>query len=122
MRSIILIGDSDFSLETIKHISHIGNIGCHMVSQDRFVVEYENEFLFYDFIEEDLIEYEEETLIKIPFNAPKFISLSYHSKDFLKRNFEQGMYPKGIYVDDDNGYLGPIEKIFTDSCWWRTGI
>lgn len=111
MKWIILIGDEGFNLELIRNINHVDSLRTANINPNRFVVDYGNEHIFYDYVDDLINDYEDGQLSCIPFSTLKFIMMVYTSDELMKKVFMQENYLKGIYVDDDdNGIILPIEK------------
>lgn len=110
MKWIILIGDEKFNLELIKEIEHFDCISITDLNSNRLVVDYGNDHIFYDYVENLIDDYEDKELQSIPFSNPKFIMLVYTSVELMKRTLSQVNYLRGIYVDNDEGQILPIEK------------
>ena len=111
MQWIILIGDDNLSLETFEKMEYPNIKDVVMVedTEKRIVVDYEDGYVFFDYVPEIINDYEEddlEQLIKIvPFKMPHFIMLTYSSKEILGKILRQENFPKNLYVDDDYGAI-----------------
>lgn len=110
MRWIILIGNDDLTINLIHKIKHFGDNKVIDLSPNRFVVNYGGDHIFYEYVEDLINDYEEDELKKIPFENPHFIMMTYTSEKLMKSIIGQDNFLKGIYVDDDNGNIIPIEK------------
>lgn len=110
MKWILLIGDEKLNLDLIKKVEHFGSISITDVSDNRLVVDYGSEQIFYDYVEDLINEYEEEEILYIPFSNSKFIMMVYTSDELMKKVLIQDNYLKEIYVDNDNGLIVPIEE------------
>jgi hypothetical protein len=114
MQWVILIGDKNLTLDSIKAIKHYGSLRSYDVPEigERFCVDYGDDHIFYDYEEgEDAVkDFDEEDLRKIPFDNPHTITMVYQSEDRMKSILRQDNFLKGIYIDDDHGHLLPIEK------------
>ena len=109
MQWIILIGDENFDLSSIKTIKHYESIQCYDVDENRYCVDYGKDHIFYD-LDNLADDYEEDELLKIPFKNPRFIVMVYTSKELMKKILQQDNYLRNIYVDNDNECILPIEK------------
>lgn len=111
MQWLILIGNENFNLNTIKSIEHYGCIARYDVDciENRYCVDFGNDHIFYDY-DENIDDYEEDDLNKIPYKNPHFITMIYSSKDRVKNVLMQSNYPDNIYVDNDHGLILPIDK------------
>ncbi|NGZ77702.1 hypothetical protein [Saccharibacillus alkalitolerans] len=110
MQWIILIGDETFNINSIHRIKHFGENTVSSIENNRFVVDYGKEHIFYEFSESLINDYEFEELQKIPFQSPNFIMMIYKSKELMKKVLSQDNFIKGIYIDDDHGLIMPIEE------------
>jgi len=112
MKWILLIGDENFSLDIIKAINHKDCIRCCDVDENRFLVDFGTDHIFYDYdvTQTTLMEYEKDELEKIPFKNPRIIIMTYTSEERLKDILKQNDFPKGIYVDNDFGLIVPLEE------------
>jgi len=116
MQWIILIGDESLSLETFEAIDYIGNKDAGKVEEieGRMVVEYEDGYVFFDYAPEVIDDYEEDELTQlfeiVPFKEPRFVMLTYSSKEILEKVLRQENFPNNLYVDDDYGTIVEIGK------------
>jgi len=110
MQWIILIGNDDLDINSVRKIKHFGENKITDLNQNRFVVDYGNEHVFYEYVEDIIDDYEEEELKAIPFDNPHFIIMTYSSEALMKKILSQDNFLRGIYVDDDNGNIVPIEQ------------
>lgn len=110
MQWVILIGNSDLDINSVRKIKHFGENKITELSPNRFVVDYGDEHVFYECVEDLINEYEEEELKEIPFDNPHFIMMTYTSEELMKKILCEDNFLKGIYVDDDNGNIVPIEQ------------
>lgn len=111
MRWIILIGNENFDLNTIKAVEHYGSIDSYDVQEieDRYCVDFGDDHIFYDFV--DIIEeYEKDELNKIPYANPNFIMMIYTSKTRIRNILKQDNFPDNIYIDNDFGVILPIKE------------
>ena len=110
MQWIILIGNEEFTLDTIKLIKHNNSVKCYDINENRYCVDYgEKGHIFYDYADISY-DYEEDELRKIPFDKPHFIMMVYTSTELIKEILTHDNFPHGIYIDDDNGQVRSIEK------------
>ena len=110
MQYIILIGDESLTLDSVKNIKHHGSINSHDIPEiNRYWVNFEGDHIYYDFGGIDDYIYEEKDLLKIPFENPRFITMSYRSLERVKQVLKQDNFLRGIYVDDDGDNILPIE-------------
>lgn len=112
MQYIILIGDKNFTLDSIKAIEHYGSLSRYDVTEikGRYCVDYGKDHIFYDYDENVIEDYEEADLKEIPFDEPHFIVMVYKSKDRMKKVLQQHNFLKGIFVDNDHGVIVPIDE------------
>ncbi len=114
MQWIILIGDENLTLESVKNIDHYGCLRAYDVPDigERYCVDFGNDHIFYDYEkgEDAMRDFEEEDLKKIPFANPHTITMIYQSEERMKMILQQDNYLRGIYVDDDHGQILPIEE------------
>lgn len=110
MRWLILIGDEDFDLNTIKSLEHYGCIGCYDVPEikGRYCVDYGEDHIFYDY-DDGMDGYDEEDLLKIPYSNPHFITMIYTSETRVRNVLSQEKFPN-IYVDNDFGIILPLQE------------
>ena len=110
MQYIILIGDESLTIESVKGIEHYGSTSSHDASsaRARYCVVYDEDRIFYAY-DDDASEYNDEELLRIPFENPRFITMVYRSAERMKQVLKQDNFLKGIYVDDDAGSILPIE-------------
>lgn len=71
MRWIILIGNENFDMSTVKSINHYGCIEYYDVSsiKGRYYVNFGEDHIFYDY-NEILDDFDEDELNKIPYSKP----------------------------------------------------
>lgn len=110
MKWIILIGNDDFNLKLIRDLKHHGENATTSLSKERFVVNYGNDHVFYDAVENIINDYEEDDKRKLPFPNPKFIMMTYSSEKLMRQILSQDNFPRDIYVDDDNGNILPLDE------------
>lgn len=110
MRWLILIGDADFGLSTIKSIKHEGCVRCYDVEkiEGRYCVEYGDNHIYYDY-NKNIDEFEED-FEKVPYMSPHVITMIYTSEECVKHVLRLKSFPKNIYVDNDHGIVLPIEE------------
>ena len=116
MQWIILIGDESLSLETFEKIEYPNckDVGRIPGTEDRMVVEFEDGYIFIDDEHNSTDGYEEDILKKlleiVPFKEPRFVMLTYSSKEILEKVLRQENFPNNLYVDDDYGTIVEIGK------------
>ena len=111
MKWITFIGDETLTLESIKAINYYGSARNHDVSEGRYCVVYsETDHIFYDFFDDMLSQYNESERDKIPFSNPHFIMMVYKSGDRVKKIIQQDNFLRGVFVDNDNDLIVPIEE------------
>ena len=110
MQWIILIGNENFKKTKKKNIEHFGKNKVADVDSNRFVIDYENGHVFYDYVEDLINDYEEEERLLIPFLKPNFIMMIYSSEELMEEILLKENFPKGIYIDNDLGLMLPIEE------------
>lgn len=110
MQWIVLIGGDDLDINLVLKIKHFGENRITELSQNRFVVDYGDEQVFYEYGKDIINDYGKEELKEIPFDNPYFIIMTYTSKELMKKILYQSNFLKGIYVDNDYGLIAPIEE------------
>lgn len=110
MQSIILIGDEGFNIDSIIQVKHNNSINEYTLNTGRYVVEFEDGHVYYDYDKNLINDYDEYELNKIPFISPNFICMTYTSEERLKNILQQNNFLKGIYIDNDYGLIIPIEE------------
>ncbi|CQR57007.1 hypothetical protein [Paenibacillus riograndensis] len=110
MQWIILIGNEHFNLKLIRDLQHDGENTITSLNTNRFVVDYGNDHVFYESVEDIINDYEEDDIKRIPFPNPHFIMMTYTNGKLMKQILSQDNFPRGIYIDDDNGNILPIEE------------
>ena len=112
MQYIVLIGEGDLTLDSVKRLEHYGTTSSHDVPgiEERYWVNYGDDYIYYDYEVNLANEYEAGELDVIPFKSPSFIVMSYSSEERLLSILRQDNFLKGIYVDDDYGNIVPIEE------------
>ena len=111
MQWIILIGDKTLSLDAIRDIKHYDSTSSHDVPTcNRYLVNFGKEYVYYDYMESLIEEYQKSELQVLPFKEPRFIMMIHHSIDLVMKILRQDNFLRGIYVDDDNGRIVPIEE------------
>jgi len=110
MQWVILIGSDDLDINSVRKIKHFGENKVTDLSSNRFVIDYGDEHVFYEYAEDLINDYEKEELKAIPFDNPHFIIMTYTSEDLMKKILHQSNFLKGIYVDNDYGLIVPIEE------------
>lgn len=113
MQWIILIGNENFNLNTIRAVEHYGSIDSYDVTEieGRYCVDFGDDHIFYDFVDIDIIEeYEKDELNKIPYINPNFIVMIYTSKTRIRNILKQDNFPDNIYVDNDFGLIVSIKE------------
>lgn len=106
---IILIGNEDFNLNHIRNLKHYGQNKTTNLAENRFVVDYGDDHVFYESSEDIINDYEEVDVERIPFSCPQFIMMTYTNENLMKQILSQENFPRGIYIDDDNGNIISIE-------------
>lgn len=108
LKWIILIGDENFDLNTIKDVEHDNCTACYDVEKikNRYCVEFDKDYIFYDYIT-DTDEFAE-VLNQIPFRNPHFVMMTYKDEKRVLHILGQENFPKNIYVDNDYGRIGPV--------------
>lgn len=110
MKWIILIGNDNLDINTLKNIDHFGSKKISILTPNRMVVDYGSEHIFYEYSEDVVNDYENEELELIPFGKLHFIIMTYKSEELMKSILRQNNFLKDIYVDDNNGKILPIEQ------------
>lgn len=109
MQWIILIGNEGFNLNLIRNLKHYGENKYTNLTENRIVVDYGYDHVFYESAEDIINDYEEDDIKRIPFSNPQFIMMTYTNENLMKQILSQENFPRGIYIDDDNGNIVPIE-------------
>ena len=109
MQWIILIGNESFNLNRIRNLKHYGENKSTNLTENRFVVDYGYDHVFYESAAVIINDYEENDIKRIPFSNPQFIMMTYTNENLMKQILSQENFPRGIYIDDDNGNIVPIE-------------
>lgn len=107
---IILIGNEGFNLKLIRNLQHNRANSSTSLTENRFVVDYGNDHVFYESVEDIINDYEEDDKKRIPFPNPQFIMMTYTNEKLMKQILSQKNFPRDIYIDDDNGNILPIEE------------
>ncbi|MBL1224617.1 hypothetical protein [Enterococcus sp. BWR-S5] len=110
MQWIILVGNENLTIQEIKKKDYYN---CKQVTQlenDRVVVDYGAEHVFFDFLDNLIEDYEKEELELLPFKNPHFIMMTFTSKKILKQVLMQNNFPTNLYVDDDDGMIMKMDK------------
>jgi len=113
MQWIILIGNEDLSLESVKSIEHNNSIQKYDVDETRYCIEFGDDHIFYDSITSAELGYEEDVLIKLknlPIKTLHFIMMTYTSEERMKKILIQKDFFRGIYVDNGHRLIVPIEE------------
>jgi len=127
MKTIILIGDENFSMEDIFAINHQGSIHTQFPGiHDGYTVYFETgdsgrQFLSYGIYLDAEIEFsdeEKEELAKIPYKEFNMIAIDFYEEKLLKRIFMQEGYlrDKGIYVSPIYGGIISLEEFVAKGC------
>ena len=87
MQYIILIGDERLTLNSIKSIKHYDSINSYDVLEinGRYCVDYGKDYIFYDYDDSIINDYVDAQLLKIPFDSPHFVIMTYVSKERIKK-------------------------------------
>lgn len=113
MQWIILIGNENFTLDSIKLKEHRDSIRVYDVNENRCCVEFGTDHIFYDFNTDIINDYEEEDLARVkglPFKNLHFIMMIYTSEERMKKVISQSNFFRDIYVDNDHGLIIPIDE------------
>ncbi len=112
MQYIILIGDENLTLNSIKAIEHYDSINSYDVTEikGRYCVDYGKDHIFYDYNNNIISDFEEDDLKKIPYLKPHFITMVYRLEERMKKVIQQENFLKDIYVDNDHGLIVPIKE------------
>lgn len=110
MKWIFLIGNEGFGVNYLKKLNYTDSVSTYEVEsmQGRFCIDYGNEHVFCDPIE-DMSEFEEE-IKDIPYINPTIVMMTYTSPNIVRRILKQDDFPKDIYIDNDLGLLVPLEE------------
>lgn len=114
MQWIILIGDKNLTLDSIKAIKHYDSIKSYDVPEmgARYCIDYGDDHIFYDYEDgEDAInDFEKEDLKKIPFSNIHTITMVYQSEERMKKILRQENFLRGIFVNDNYDNIISIEE------------
>lgn len=111
MQSIILIGDEPFNLDFIKNLPKSVNTRSHEPNDLRYVLEYVNDRIYYDYLPEGILDYEKSELLHLPFRSSRFIAMLYTSNQIMRDFFlENAKYLENIYIDNDLGEILLIQE------------
>jgi len=113
MSWIVLIGDESLNIHLLEKINHYGSMNTYTLPSKRCAVVYNNDYIYYDSVDNLLKYYDKNESKNIPFNNPRFILMSYSSKNILKKVLSQDNFLKGVYVDNDDGDIVPIEEFIS---------
>jgi len=113
MSWIVLIGDENLNIDSIKRINHYGCRNTYTLQSKRCAIEYNKDYIHYDLVDNLLNYYDKNESTNIPFSNPHFILMSSSSKDIIKKVLRQDNFLKGVYVDPDDGDIVPIEKFIS---------
>lgn len=126
MQSIILIGDNSLNLSTIKKYYMNNCIKSYDVGNTRYVMEFEDGYLAFNYILDIRNSYTEEELSVIPYEEISFISIEYRDINLVKQYFIE-TFPllENIWIDDDCNEICTlkqfVDKIKNDPEWdWRS--
>ena len=113
MQWMFLIGNNDFGIETLKRVAYPEEAKIYDVESvsGRCCVELGEEHLFYDLIE-DMNDFEED-ILRVPFDNPTIIMLTYSSFDIVKEVILHSDFPRDIYIDNDMGVIVPIDEFIS---------
>ena len=109
MQWIILVGNENLSLGTIENMKFIGSKKVAQVSKERIVVDYGEDHVFFDYANDIINDYEEDELLLLPFEKPRFIMMTFSSTFILKKILTDNNFPNKLYIDDDQGNILKIE-------------
>jgi beta-glucanase (GH16 family) len=109
---IVLIGDENFNLSSIKSIIHNDAVQSYGVTEisGRYCFDFGKDHIFYDFSNDIINDYTPEELLKIPFKNPMFIMMVYTSEERMRKVLQQKNYLNNIYIDNDHGLIVPISE------------
>lgn len=110
MQWIILIGNEELTIDKLYSISYKEKSRKDYVNQDKIVVQYGVEHVFYEYTPKIINDYEPEDIAKIPFANPHFVMMIYTSEDLMKSILCQENFLKDIYIDDDSGSILLISR------------
>jgi len=111
VQSIILIGDERFNLDFIKNLPKSVDTRSHEPDDSRYVLEYVNDRIYYDYLPEGILDYEKSELLHLPFRSPRFIAMLYTSNEIMRDFFlKNAKYLANIYIDNDLGEIVPIQE------------
>ena len=113
MKWLILIGDANFGMDTIKSINHYGSVASYDVVEidGRYCVDFGEDHIFYD--EDSNISDYEEDLKLVPFTNPKILIMLFTSKECAKKILMQDNFPQDIYIDNDFGIITSIRNFIS---------
>ncbi len=110
MSWVVLIGDGNFNLDSIQNIKHYDSKSSYKLPFDRYAIQYDVDFIFYDQVRDLKNYYDKKDLDKIPYRNPNFILMSSSSDEVMEKVLKQDNFLKDVYVDNDHGSIVPIDK------------
>jgi len=112
MQYIVLIGNEELTLDSVKTIEHYGSVSSYEVTEitGRFCVDYGKDHIFYDYDNSIISDYEDADLEKIPYANPHFIMMIFRSEERMRNVLCQKNFIREVYVDNDYGLILPIEE------------
>ncbi len=110
MESIILIGNDDFGIKSINKMNFKKSIKSYFSTDTRYVVEYEDGHVFFDFSSNFINDYEKIELAGIPFSKPNFVMLSSSDKKKIEETIKDNEFDINIFVDNDHGLIVNIQE------------
>lgn len=116
MQWIILIGDENLTLKSIKSIEHYDSIRVYDVNENRYCVEFGNDHIFYEINADIVNDYEDEELVKLkalPFDKFNFVMMIYTLEERMRNILRQSDFLRDIYVDNDHGLIVPIDEFLS---------
>lgn len=85
-----------YHLNLIRNLQHYGENKSTDLSENRIVVDYGSDHIFYE---------SEEVIVN------EFTNDDVYERKLMKQIFFQENFPSDIYIDDDDGNIMPIEVL-----------
>lgn len=108
--SLILIGDSSFSIREISKLPHNRSVKAYFVDETKYTVEYFDCRIYYEEVSNLINDYEICEKEKISFDNPVFITMSSYSFELLREVIIDKSFFNDIIIDNDHGLILPIQQ------------
>ena len=108
MMWVILIGDAEFGIGTIKALTFERKTGIRDYGEKQFDVMYEEGYVSFQFDYDGMImnDYSPEELNRLPYPTPRFVLMEYSERSLLERIVSSNDFPKDVFIDCDGVNLG----------------